>query len=307
MKAHFLIKTWGKVHIDKPNYYFCTPMRIYYNSSEITAYLQEQKKEGTQYGFVPTMGALHQGHLSLIERAKAENDFVVCSIFINPAQFNNPIDFKLYPKTIEEDISKLEEAGCGVVFIPDTSQIYPTEPDGNEIYNIGTLEFILEGEYRPGHFQGVCKVMRRLMDIVKPDRLYLGQKDFQQCRVIQKLLPLINQGAKIVICPIRREADGLALSSRNLRLSKDERGRAVGIFKALSFIRDNIRSGPLQTLKQEALDILFRHRFKVDYVEIAEPLELKVLQEWDGKTTAVALIAAHIGNVRLIDNMIITP
>lgn len=282
-------------------------MNIYNQSAEVTSYLKQLRAEGRQYGFVPTMGALHRGHLSLIDRAKKENDLVVCSIFVNPAQFNDPKDFDLYPKTIETDISQLENAGCEVLFYPDTSQIYPAGSASGERYDIGRLEFILEGKYRPGHFQGVCKVMRRLMNIIQPDRLYLGQKDFQQCLVIQKLLSLMHLKARIVTCPTLREADGLAMSSRNTRLTAEQREKAPGIFKALCYIRDHVRRGTLNQVKEDAVEILLRHGFSVDYVEISSTKEFSPMQEWDGRIEIIALIAARMGEVRLIDNMVLQP
>ncbi len=251
------------------------------------------------------MGALHPGHLSLISKAKEQNDLVVCSIFVNPTQFNDPKDFELYPKTIEKDIASLEQENCNILFLPEKDQIYPEGFGFDDKFAIGELEFILEGKYRPGHFRGVCMVMKQLMNIIMPDRLYLGQKDFQQCLVIRKLLSSLHFNTETVICPIKREEDGLAMSSRNVRLSVAERKKATAIFKALSFIGENIRPGSTSFLLDKAQQILIHNDFKVDYVEIAEVDSLHSVSVWDGRSKVVALIAAYMGNVRLIDNMIL--
>lgn len=278
-------------------------MNVFKESSAIAGYLKAQRHSGRKYGFVPTMGALHQGHLSLIARAKQENDLVICSVFVNPAQFNDPKDFELYPKTMGQDIELLQRAGCDTVFTPATEQLYPNGIDPDEKYEIGDIEFILEGKYRPGHYQGVCKVMQRLLHIVNPDRLYLGEKDFQQCLVIRKLLSLLNMDTQVVICPTRREPDGLAMSSRNIRLSGEQRQKATAIFRALSFIRENIRPGALNQTRDDAVQILLQAGFKIDYLEIVTVDGLQPVSLWDGKTKIIALAAAYMGTVRLIDNM----
>ena len=175
------------------------------------------------------MGALHNGHVSLISQSKKKTDITVCSIFVNHAQFNNPDDFEKYPSTIENDILLLEESGCDILFIPSEDEIYPDAASKNKHFELGYLEKVLEGEFRPGHFQGVCLVVERLLNIVEPDFLFLGQKDYQQCLVIKKLISLMQKNIKVIICPILREKNGLAMSSRNLRLNEEEKEFSISI------------------------------------------------------------------------------
>src|SRR5205085_2199870 len=193
----------------------------------------------------------------------------VCSIFINPTQFNNQQDFKKYPVKIENDIYLLEKNKCDILFLPDVNEIYPGGNFQHEPFDLGYLENILEGTYRPGHFQGVCQVVRRLLQIVNPDYLLAGQKDYQQCLVLKRLLELIDSKAQLIICPTERENDGLAMSSRNLRLNKDEKMKASSIYEALLFVQQNIKPDNLKYLKEEASKFLEKKGFKVDYIEIA--------------------------------------
>ncbi len=278
-------------------------MIILKQAATIAFYLENQFKEGKKTGFVPTMGALHPGHLSLIKQSRAENDLTVCSIFVNPTQFNNPDDFKKYPITIEKDIDALEGAGCDLLFLPSVSEIYPSDFQKRS-YELGYLETILEGEYRPGHFQGVCLVVHRLLDLVPCDHLYLGRKDYQQCMVIEKLTELIQWKGQIHFCETVRETDGLAMSSRNARLSAEERKQALAIYETLQFLKDNIQPGDLSSLKTNATAILTKRGFKPDYVALTSD-KLELLSNWDGKMPVVALIAAYLNEVRLIDNMTI--
>ncbi len=270
--------------------------------------LLEKKNIGQhEIGFVPTMGALHAGHLSLVDAAKKQNRIVVCSIFVNPTQFNDPQDFKKYPITLEKDILMFEGAGCDVLFIPSVEDIYPNGTNNLEHYDLGFLEKVLEGKFRPGHFQGVCLVMGRLLKIVLPNNLYLGQKDYQQCMVIQKLIELIGlkDKIKVNICPTLREEDGLAMSSRNTRLLPDDRLKAATISKALGYIKENLKAGDTKKIKDEAKDRLLQKGFLIDYVEIANADTLELIENWNGKVKVVALAAAFLNNVRLIDNMVI--
>jgi pantoate--beta-alanine ligase len=267
----------------------------------------EKKKAKHQVGFVPTMGALHGGHLSLLHAAEKENDLVVASIFVNPTQFNDPADFKKYPVTLDKDIAMLENAGCDVLFLPSENDIYPNGTAGLNHYDLGFLETVLEGKYRPGHFQGVCQVVHRLLEIVLPHNLYLGQKDYQQCMVIKKLVGLIglDDKIKINICPTLREPDGLAMSSRNARLTEEERKIANSIFISLLFIKSNFHTMDVDRLENLALTSLTESGFKVDYVEIADEATLHRIEKWNGKQKLVALAAAYLNEVRLIDNMVI--
>lgn len=260
---------------------------------------------GIKIGFVPTMGALHPGHVSLIAEAKKNSGTVVSSIFVNPTQFNDTKDFEKYPNTIEQDIYLLEKAGCDTLFLPSVKEMYPEGLSTTKQYDLGYLETVLDGAYRPGHFQGVCRVVEKLLTIVHPDKLFLGQKDYQQCLVIKKLSALMEADMEIVICTTLREADGLAMSSRNLRLTDADRKKAPLIYETLQFIQQNIRPGYLNDLKERAANYLTAEGFKVDYIEIADASTLALMETWDGKTPLVALAAAFIGEVRLIDNLLL--
>lgn len=251
------------------------------------------------------MGALHKGHISLIEASKRTDTLTICSIFVNPTQFNNTADFEKYPVTIEKDIDMLEKAGCNVLFLPSVEEIYPEDSSTTLPYELGFIETVLDGKYRPGHFQGVCNVVQRLLDIVQPNTIYLGQKDYQQCIIIKKLTELIQSPTQIIICPTLRESDGLAMSSRNMRLTSVERMKAVKISEVLLFIKQEIKPGNLQDLKQRCINYLTNEGYNVDYVEIADATNLTLLQNWDGKTKLVALVAAFLNEVRLIDNRIV--
>jgi pantoate--beta-alanine ligase len=287
-------------------------MVLFKKSEDLSKWIETQRTltpsgQFFSMGFVPTMGALHQGHISLIEASKTENNVTVCSIFVNPTQFNDPKDFEKYPVTIETDIEKLEAAGCDVLFLPAVSEIYPQGTRPSKQYELGFLETVLDGKFRPGHFQGVCQVVERLLQIVKPTQLFLGQKDYQQCMVISKLIDLMgwSNKLKINICPTLREADGLAMSSRNMRLTNDERIKAVAIYQCLNHLKENIKPGNLQYLKEAAFKKLEQEGFKPDYISIADAYSLKEIVNWDGHQKPVALIAAFLNEVRLIDNMVL--
>lgn len=280
-------------------------MKLLKSADALSSLVLQSRQKGLSVGFVPTMGALHQGHISLIEKSRADNNISICSIYVNPTQFNNAEDFKKYPKTIENDINLLEKWGCDVLFLPETDEVYSKEFVINH-YNLGYLESLLEGKYRPGHFQGVCQVVHRLLQIVMPDKLYLGRKDYQQCMVISKMIELKEINTEVVICPTLREPDGLAMSSRNLRLNETQRITAVQIFKTMQMIRKEITPGNLYQLKQKAVKILTDAGFRVDYVEIADAGSLEPIIEWNGQQKAVTLVAAFLDDIRLIDNLAIT-
>ncbi len=280
-------------------------MFIIKQSKDLIRYLQKQRSAKKKIGFVPTMGALHEGHLSLVKKAIGESGVVVCSIFVNPTQFNDPKDFELYPKTLENDIYLLEKQGCDVLFLPDMNEIYPSGASHTRAYELGYLESVLEGKYRPGHFQGVCQVVHRLLEIVRPNQLYIGQKDYQQCLVIGRLLTLIHSPAEVIVCPILREPNGLAMSSRNMRLTTTEKQKAGGIYEALSYINRNIKPGPVKDIVEEAGNLLVQKELAADYIAIAGAEDLRIIDIWDGRTKAIALIAAFMGKVRLIDNMVL--
>jgi len=282
-------------------------MILFKRSGDLHNYLDIQRKQGLKTGFVPTMGALHGGHISLISDAKKDGDLCISSIFINPTQFNDSADFKKYPVSLEKDILALEAAGCDVLFLPSVQEIYPQGTNASRHYDLGSLETMLEGHYRPGHFQGVCMVVHRLLDIVRPDNLYIGQKDYQQCMVIKKLIELIglDKVTQVKISPTLREPDGLAMSSRNMRLNEEERKDAVAIYQTLCFVKDHIAIGELAELKKQAAARLVSKGFKVDYVEIADAATLNIVNHWDGKQKLVALAAAFLNQVRLIDNVLL--
>lgn len=280
-------------------------MIIFKQVKDIQEYIEANKLKGQKIGFVPTMGALHPGHLSLIEAARSHSNIIVCSIFVNPTQFNDPKDFEKYPITIEQDIYLLEKAGCNVLFLPSVNEIYPAGMTATSHFELGFLETILDGKYRPGHFQGVCQVMDRLLNIIQPDNLFMGQKDYQQCMVLKMLVAKNFPSLQFFMCATQREADGLAMSSRNIRLNRDERQVAVKIAETLQFLNKNLVPGSFTDLKVRAVKMLTDNNFKVDYVEIATANTLQLTESWDGKEPMVALIAAFLGEVRLIDNLII--
>lgn len=280
-------------------------MIVFKKAADMGKFLHQASEKGRKTGFVPTMGALHQGHISLIETAKSSGNLVISSIFVNPTQFNDVKDFQNYPSTIEKDIDQLENAGCDVLFLPSVDEMYPEGLMNKAPYELGYLETVLEGKYRPGHFQGVCQVVHRLLVIIPADFLYLGQKDFQQCMVLKKMTEGKGLKTTIIICPTLREADGLAMSSRNMRLDATARAKAVEIFKTLSHIKKEVKPGSLVQLKNEASRHLNEAGFRTDYVEIADAETLELKHHWDGKTKLVALCAAFMGDVRLIDNMLL--
>lgn len=282
-------------------------MILFKTATDLTKYLKTKRETFHTVGFVPTMGALHAGHISLIENSKNKHSLTIVSIFINPTQFNDPNDFAKYPVTIEQDISALEKAGCDVLFLPGITEIYPAATTALAHFELGLLENILEGKYRPGHFQGVCQVMDRLLKIVMTDTLFLGQKDYQQCMVIAQLIRLLRLPVEIAVIPTFREPSGLAMSSRNARLSETGRQNAVAIHRSLLYLRKNLRKGDTSGYKLEAANLIKAAGFeKVDYVEIADAVTLETVDVWNGEQAVVALVAAFIEGVRLIDNMRLT-
>lgn len=279
-------------------------MILFKRSGDVSGWLKKETASGKSVGFVPTMGALHAGHISLITISKNQTDLSVCSIFVNPTQFNDPKDFQKYPITLEKDIALLEAAGADILFLPTVHELYPAGTTNLEHYDLGRLEHVLEGQYRPGHFQGVCQVMYRLLGIVHPDHLFMGQKDYQQCMVIQWLLKWMDLTTQLHPCPIVREADGLAMSSRNLRLTPSQRTNATAIYRSLLILRQEFRNDPANALTA-AETILKQADFQIDYVSVADASTLEPVTDPTIDATRVALIAAFQGDVRLIDNMIL--
>ncbi len=280
-------------------------MIIFKTSAGLKNHLQKLRVRNISTGFVPTMGALHGGHLALLKKSLQFAEVTICSIFINPTQFNNPQDFKNYPVTIEEDIYLLEKSGCEILFVPDVNEIYLDKNFTYDRFELGYLETVLEGKYRPGHFQGVCQVVKRLLQIVNPTFLFAGQKDYQQCMVLKKLISLLESKAELVVCSTHREEDGLAMSSRNKRLSKDERLLAPAIYQSLLFLQQHIKPGDLMQLKKSAEEFLVKKTLKVDYVEFANAENLALIDYWNGEDPVIVLAAAYINDIRLIDNLII--
>ena len=280
-------------------------MILFKRSADLRHWLETEKSAGKSIGFVPTMGALHDGHMRLMEACRSQSDLCVCSIFVNPAQFNDPVDYQKYPVSLEKDIKMLEKAGTSVVFLPAIREIYPQGEEGLEKYDLGRLESILEGSARPGHFQGVCQVMNRLLGLVKPDHLFMGQKDFQQCLVIKQLIKILHLPIQLQVVPTVREVDGLAQSSRNRLLTSDQRKNASVISEALTGIHEQLSTGDIEGVLDEARQKLDAAHFRTDYVTIARTSDLQPIQKWNGSEKGIALIAAFQGDVRLIDNLLL--
>lgn len=266
--------------------------------------LNAVRKDGLSIGFVPTMGALHEGHISLIQCARAENDVVVCSIFVNPIQFNNPEDLKKYPITLERDLEMLEEAGCHLVFAPNAEEMYP-EPV-KEHFDFGSLETVMEGQFRAGHFNGVAVVVKKLFEIIEPDRAYFGEKDFQQLAIVKQLVKDFEIPVQIIPCPIIREDDGLAMSSRNRRLTELDRVQAPFIHQTLSEAKEIALESSLENVKQFVLErFAERDEFDMEYFEIVDMNSLQTVKEWSDSNNIIACIAVWLGKIRLIDNIVI--
>ena len=277
-------------------------MNVYNFIVDIQRFVEEKHNLGLKVGFVPTMGALHEGHISLINRAKKENDIVVCSVFVNPIQFNNSADLEKYPRTPEKDIEKLEQAGCDAVFMPTAEEMYPNKVEDH--YDFGDIEHVMEGACRPGHFNGVAIVVRKLFEIVNPNKAYFGEKDFQQLAIIKKMVRDLNMNLEIVPCPIVREIDGLAMSSRNVRLNEAERAIAPKIFATLNEAISKKDALSPSEMKKYTLDKYAEIKeFDVEYVEITDEINLKSLENWNECDHARIFVALQLGPVRLIDNV----
>ncbi|WKS95837.1 pantoate--beta-alanine ligase [Riemerella columbina] len=279
-------------------------MKILRNKTALAAYISEAKASKKSIGFAPTMGALHQGHLSLYEAARPENDLVISSIFVNPTQFNNPEDLEKYPRTIEEDLKKLEDSGLvDAVYIPEISDIYPEKAVAKS-YDFDGLEQEMEGKMRPGHFDGVGTVVESLFSQVQPDRAYFGEKDYQQLEIIKKLVEKQNLPIQIYGVPIYREANGLAMSSRNQRLSATERAEASIIFQTLTQVKNDFKTLSIPEIKQK-VEAIFKAQpqFDLEYFLIADEATLKEVQTTEPHRNYRAFIVVNVGGVRLIDNM----
>ena len=277
-------------------------MKLVHTIQELRAELDIQRKAGKKIGFVPTMGALHEGHASLVRRAVAENDVVVVSDFVNPTQFNDKNDLLKYPRTLEADCELLEKEGTAYVFAPSVEEVYP-EPDTRQ-FSYAPLDTVMEGKYRPGHFNGVCQVVSKLFMMVEPDKAYFGEKDFQQLAIIREMVKQMNFPLEIVGCPIVREADGLALSSRNARLSEEERLQALSISKTLFQSKEYAATHTVEeTQKFVEEGIAAAEGLELEYFELVDGTTLQKISTWDETNYAVGCITVYCGEVRLIDNI----
>ncbi|MCH8317039.1 MAG: pantoate--beta-alanine ligase [Bacteroidetes bacterium] len=293
-------------------------MEIFYKPQALKEYLAQKRQNSNAIGFVPTMGALHRGHLSLLQACKNDHDITVCSIYINPLQFNDKSDLQSYPRDIDKDIELLKKNNCDVLFCPDDRIIYPESPLVK--FDFGYLDTIMEGKHRPGHFSGVATIVSKLFNIVKPDAAYFGQKDLQQFIILRQLVKDLSFGIKLVCCPVVRENDGLAISSRNIGLSNEARKIAPNIYKALVLGKNSlVRIGNQSELKEKlqinniikdtkkkVKEFIFQFRgIELEYFEIVDSETLKTVKDIKNHNKIALCIAAQIGSVRLIDNLII--
>ena len=277
-------------------------MKVIHTIEDLQAGLSVLKAQGKKVGLVPTMGALHAGHASLVKRSVNENDVTVVSVFVNPTQFNDKNDLVKYPRTLEADCKLLEDCGATLVFAPSVEEMYP-EPDTSQ-FGYAPLDTVMEGAFRPGHFNGVCQIVSKLFDAVKPHRAYFGEKDFQQLAIIREMVRQMKFDLEIVGCPIVREEDGLALSSRNARLSSDERENALNIsrtlFKSRTFAATHSVS---ETQKMVEDAIAAAPGLRLEYFEIVDGNTLQKIGDWNETSYAVGCITVFCGEVRLIDNI----
>lgn len=281
-------------------------MILFKQSDRLNSYIKKQKAAGKSIGFVPTMGALHAGHYSLINYSLQENDITLCSIFVNPTQFNELEDLHNYPRTLDEDLEGLRKAGCPVAFIPDVAQIYPEGGEQKMVIDLDGLDTLMEGAHRPGHFAGVVQVVHRLLIITNADRLYMGQKDYQQFTIIQHMIDKLKLEVALVVCPILRNDDGLAMSSRNRRLLPKHREKASLIFRVLEQAKEWLYMGrsPIE-ISKKAMEYLDIPGFRPEYFDIIDGHTLTRVRQPSNHNLIVACTAVWAGEVRLIDNMIL--
>ena len=278
-------------------------MKVIRTVEELKSVVGALKAEGKSVGLVPTMGALHDGHVSLMEKARGDNDVVVVSVFVNPTQFNNPDDLRTYPRTEEADCARMRDAGVDIAFIPSVEEIYP-EPD-NRVFDLGKVAEVMEGPMRPGHFNGVAQIVSKLFRMVEPTRAYFGEKDFQQIAVIRRMVEIEGfKNLEIVDCPIKREADGLALSSRNVRLTPHQREIAPNIHRIMVESLDKARDCSVEEVKRSVIDAVNAYpEMDVEYYEIVNAADMQPITDWSQATQAVGCITVYLGDVRLIDNI----
>lgn len=280
-------------------------MLLFKKNKDLQEYIRRIRKQKRPIGFVPTMGALHKGHTSLIRAAQQDGQLVVCSIFVNPTQFNEQRDLDAYPRTPHKDIEALERVGCDVLFMPDAAEIYPPELDTTLELDFGQLDKVMEGAFRPGHFDGVAQVVKRLLDIVQPDSLYMGQKDYQQLSIIRYMIRQLNLPVRLVMCPIIREKDGLAMSSRNVRLDPGIRQRASILYQTLAQAKSWLKKIPPSEVEQKAMAKLEIPGFRPEYFKIVDVDTLLEPVEPGSPNGWIACTAVWAGDVRLIDNMFV--
>ena len=280
-------------------------MLIFKKVADLQGWLNDERARGRSIGFAPTMGALHDGHLDLVRMAKRECDRAVVSIFVNPTQFNDPRDLEKYPRTPEKDTELLLPAGCDALFIPPVEEVYPPGKDFKIHLNFRQLDKVMEGVFRPGHFEGMASVVNRLLDIVQPHRLYMGQKDFQQLSIVRDMLRQLNSPIELVMCPTRREPDGLAMSSRNVRLTPGMRAAAPVIHQTLQWAKTAFRTQTAASVQKQALEKLTAAGLKPEYFDIVDGISLQNVQNLAGSDFIVACVAAFAGEVRLIDNLVL--
>ncbi|MGV3503029.1 MAG: pantoate--beta-alanine ligase [Adhaeribacter sp.] len=279
-------------------------MTIIESLPEIKHVLQQVRASGKTLGFVPTMGALHAGHLQLLQTARAQNQVVVCSIFVNPIQFNKAEDFQHYPRVVTEDVALLEQQGCDYLFLPQAADMYP-RPLGLS-FSFGSLETVMEGRFRPGHFSGVAAVVSKLFHLVNPHKAYFGQKDLQQFAIVRRLVEDLNFNLELVCHPIIRESDGLAMSSRNRRLGEPERRQAVQLYQSLEMARTLLASQPVEEVKEAVTAYLQPFdRIRLEYFEVVDAASLQPLAVAESPEGIALCIAAYLGEIRLIDNVVI--
>ena len=277
-------------------------MNIYKTAEELRSFVTEERKQGHRIAFVPTMGALHEGHLSLVRRALKENDCCIVSVFVNPTQFNNPRDLETYPRTLDADSRLLASIGTTALFAPEVETIYP-EPD-TRVFHVGAVAEVMEGKYRPGHFNGVMQVVSRLFDLAQPDCAYFGEKDFQQIAVLRAMAREIKSPVEIIACPIVREEDGLARSSRNTLLSEEGRAQAPNIYRILSESRTWSKELSPKAVIERATQLLDAiPTLRVEYFEIVDADTLQPITRWEDSSKPHGCITVYCGEVRLIDNI----
>lgn len=280
-------------------------MKIFKQVEDWKTALETLKKEGKTVGFVPTLGALHAGHASLVKRSQKKSDYTIVSIFLNPTQFNEKSDLDKYPKTYDADVALLESIDCDALYYPSVDEVYPNGFDARPDIDLNGLDKVMEGAFRPGHFDGVVQVVKRLLELVEPNQLYMGQKDFQQFSLIQYMIDYFKMPVELVVCPIKREPHGLAMSSRNERLPKQTREDAKLIYRTLNYIKRRMKTHSVQDCINYAMKRMHKNEFKPEYFSIVDGYTLQNVEDFSKHDYIVACTAVWAGDVRLIDNKIL--